>query len=382
MKRFLTVILAAGLWASTASAATQLNVRVVSGDPSASAINVAPGEVVDYQVLGQLQDGAADNQGLALFAFTLSYDCGDLQQANPPSEAQTPGITECLPGNNKGMTNPSGFGGTTNVPNQLGDLVQVGCAFNTILNTVDFAPFPLGTVALDMGHSETVLAQGQLTIPGDATDGQVCTLSVSQVIANTILNGEADDGTHWAVEAATQGTTGSLAMTVAPSCAAASASTPSCDGVLPRSAGTVIRVQYASDPTASIPAIEVRELLDGGLFGANVADQFTKVDEGGNSVVLTNNGTPLTNRTWYAVTDGCNQFDFVVMYGNVDGDGDTDALDANAIWQNRLNPVSDNTPFDIDGDGDVDALDVNAAWNNRDANVPPVPAKPTGHICP
>jgi hypothetical protein len=376
MKRFLTVSLAAGLLASTASAATQLNVRVVSG--GSSDIIVSTGQVVDYQVLGQLQNDT--NQGLALFAFTLSYDCGDLQQADPPTEGQTPGITECLPAGGKGMTNPSGFGGTTDVPSQLGDLVQVGCAFNTILNTLDFAPFPLGTVVLDIGITETVLAQGQLTFPANATTGQVCTLSISQVIANTILLGEVEDGTHWAVEAAAQGATTPLLMTN--QCLVASASAPSCDGVLPRSAGTVIRVQYPSDHTASIPLIQVQELLDGGLFGADVTDQFIIVDEGGNSVLLTNNGTPLLNRTWYAVSDGCNQFDFVVMYGNVDGDGDTDALDANAIWINRLNPVNDDTPYDVDGDGDVDALDVNAAWNNRDALVPAVPAKPTLHTCP
>ena len=83
--------------------------------------------------------------------------------------------------------------------------------------------------------------------------------------------------------------------------------------------------------------------------------------------------------------DSGTKFDFVVMYGNVDGDTgdrDTDALDANAIWINRLNPVFDDTVFDIDGDLDVDALDVNAAWNNRDALVDPLPDKPTGHICP
>ena len=378
MKRFLTVTLVAGLLTSTVSAATQLNVRVVS--EGSSAINVSPGDVVDYQVLGQLQDGDTNNQGLALFAFTLSYDCGDLQQASPPTEGQTEGITECLPGNNRGMTNPSGFGGTTDVPTQLGDLVQVGCAFNTILNTSEFAPFPLGTVMLGIGHDETVLAQGQVTIPGDATPGQVCTLSVSQVIANTILTGEVEDGTHWAVEAAAQGSTGELAMTTIV-CAPASASTPSCDGVLPRTAGTVIRVQYTSDPTASIPQIRVRKLLNGGFDDVNeVTDQFTIVDEGGNSVILTNNGAPLANETWYGVTDDCNQFDFVVIYGDVDDNLTTNAIDVNSIWAHRNDPVvPDDSPFDIDGNGTINAIDVNAAWANRG---PTVPSKPTGHACP
>ncbi len=146
--------------------------------------------------------------------------------------------------------------------------------------------------------------------------------------------------------------------------------------------GTVIKIQYPFDPTALVPTIQIRELLPNGAYDTDVTDQFTIFDDGGNAIMLTNSGAALSNRTWYGITDSHGtKIDYIVIYGNVDGDGDTDALDANAIWQRRLDPVEDNTPYDIDGDGDVDALDVNAAWNNRDALVDPVPSKPSGHDC-
>ena len=173
------------------------------------------------------------------------------------------------------------------------------------------------------------------------------------------------------------------ALDCLPGCGPATPGKPACDGVLPRTAGTVIKLQYPADIAVCNPTIQIRELLDGGLYNADLSGSFSIVDAGGGLMILTDSGATLVNRMWYGITDNLGtKIDYIVIYGNVDGDQDTDALDANAIWQNRLNPVSDNTPFDIDGDGDVDALDVNAAWFARDALVPPVPPKPTGHACP
>ena len=41
-------------------------------------------------------------------------------------------------------------------------------------------------------------------------------------------------------------------------CQAASPGKPACDGVLPRTAGTVIRLQYPSDPVLCLPSIRIR----------------------------------------------------------------------------------------------------------------------------
>jgi len=263
--------------------------------------------------------------------------------------------------------------------------------------------------------SDTALGQDlneQLILPANGSAVQVATLAVSiplgtpdgSYMLDVVNAGEGDPDlgaqlrwgfgtnidsnplTNWRAGAdLTGGTLKVEVKAVCEECFTAVADKPGCDGVIPRRSGAVMKLQYSGTPPASSASFQVRELLADGAFGPNLnnANQFEMVNLGDNIIKLTDTGANLENRTWYGVTDECGtQVDYIVMVGNVDGDGDTDALDANAIWQNRLNPVSDNTPLDIDGDGDVDALDVNAAWQNRDALVPPVPAKPTGHVCP
>ena len=154
---------------------------------------------------------------------------------------------------------------------------------------------------------------------------------------------------------------------------------------MPRSAGTVVRLLYPNDQTACSSAIQVRALLPNGEYGPNLVgvDQFSITNENGNFVKLADSGATLVNRTWYGITDDAGtKIDFVVIVGDVELDGDVDALDVNAIWNNRFEPITDDIIFDVEGDGDIDALDVNTTWNNRDALVAPVPDKPTGHTCP
>src|SRR5690606_1024893 len=80
-----------------------------------------------------------------------------------------------------------------------GDLLQVGGAMNTIKNF--FAPTPSGTVVTDVAApgSPEVLASG--TVDAPATPGTYV-LSVSNVVANVIRQGEDGSGPFWVVEAA------------------------------------------------------------------------------------------------------------------------------------------------------------------------------------
>jgi hypothetical protein len=114
------------------------------------------GAAVNYRVVGVLSDTL--NEGLALFGFDLVFDGGALAQATAPAGMSSFVKTD-------GITNPAGFGGTTDVPGHVGELVQVGGGQNTIKNTVDNAPFPIGSVVTLLGHVQVILAEGSLTAP-------------------------------------------------------------------------------------------------------------------------------------------------------------------------------------------------------------------------
>ena len=385
MKRLVVWTLVMGLTASMASAETTLNIRVQSG--GSSAINVGAGEVVDYQVIGWLKDGAGNNEGLALFGFDLAYDCGALAQASAPDTAQMAQFVMPL-----GINNPQGFGGTTDVPGRPGELVQIGGASNTINNVDTFAPYPLGedmVLTLGMGHGETVLAEGSLTIPGDATDGQVCSLVASDVFANTILLGEMDDGTYWAVEATNQ--TGAipenLAMTVQSVLVALIPPTaPPCDNVLPRFTNNVLRLTFGG--TISQPAageVEIRELQAGPATGADLSSQFIFTVEGTDVLRIEENGDVLADGKWYGIMNtgswsGVANFevDYAVVVGDVSNDGFNDFSDLSAIFANQTGAAADDDPYDINADGFVDFSDLSAALGFNGSFDP---GKPDGHGC-
>jgi len=170
-----------------------------------------------------------------------------------------------------------------------------------------------------------------------------------------------------------------LAMPSNPATCVEATSMPACDGILTRIMRNSIRIEYSDDITISqLNSIEVRMLLPNGQFGGDIANEFLIVDEGGGVVTLLNSGIWLENATWYSVTDTCNQFDLLVKYGDVDGNGATDAIDVNAIWAHA---GSSEPLYDINGDGDVDMFDALLTWKYRDVHVPPSSPKPSGHDC-
>ena len=224
MKRFLAVATAFA-FAGTAMAA-DLNVRVVVGDSSTT--DAAPGATVNYAVLGTLSD--TSNEGLALFGFDLLYDGGDLDPAEPGSADITDSFVSPY-----GINNPAGFGGTI----IAGDLIQVGGGQNTIKNTLGNAPFPIGcqegpptcdmvSFFTGIGHSEEVLATGSLIVPGSATDGSTLNLTLSNLFANVIQEGETGmpPQNFWKTEAAGVGTITSLVINVVDEACVLDSSTP------------------------------------------------------------------------------------------------------------------------------------------------------------
>jgi hypothetical protein len=189
---------------------TNLNVDLRSG--GSNAVTVGPGEEVSYELVGALSDDF--NQGLALFGLNLVFDGGDLTPADTPTGVPTPGcdnpmINFTIPW---GITNPDGFGGT--VIN--GDLIQVGGGQNTINNTPDNAPYPIGPVltgvAQPTGCGPAVLVTGTLTAP--AAEGTYA-LAVQELFANVIVEGTTGDP-FWATSAAGVGTITNLSITVSP----------------------------------------------------------------------------------------------------------------------------------------------------------------------
>ncbi len=132
MKRTLVLVLAISLTGAVAQAA-DLDVTVTAD--GGSSIDVAPGGTVSYVITAELSDNL--NEGLALIGFDLSFDGGDLAQADTPGAGNM--LQFVSP---QGINNPAGYGGTV----ISGDLAQVGGGQNTINNDITNAPFPIGTV--------------------------------------------------------------------------------------------------------------------------------------------------------------------------------------------------------------------------------------------
>lgn len=135
---------------------------------TATTITVPVGQPVTYEVRGVLDSGG--NEGLAGFAFDLSFDGGALPPASVP-----PGLESFAAP--LGYANPAGFGGTP----INGDLVQVGGGQNTP-NNADPAG-PTGAVVTGVGRTEVVLATGTVVAP---TTPGTYTLSLSNLTATTI----------------------------------------------------------------------------------------------------------------------------------------------------------------------------------------------------
>ena len=205
--RNLVLALALMFGASVAFGA-DLNVTV----QTSATMPVSPGAVVTYQVVGELSS-SADNEGLALVGFTLSFDGGDLSPADVPTTTPMNNFVvddfdSCV--NCAGINNPQGYGGTV----IAGDLVQVGGGQNTIMNdgAGSHPDFPTGTVITQVAWpaSPVVLVEGSLTAP--MTAGTYY-LTLTDLFANVIKDGET--GTpFWATEAAGVGTVTNLQIVV------------------------------------------------------------------------------------------------------------------------------------------------------------------------
>ncbi len=383
MKRFAALALVAGLTATTALA-SDLNLTVREAGTGLSVVNAAPGATVNYEVVGTLSDNA--NLGLALFGFTLSFDGGDLTAADVPVSVEM--INFDRP---DGITNPGapdalecppacGFGGTL----IAGDLVQIGGGQNTILNTIDNAPFPVGAVMTNLGHTELVLATGSLVMPG--VGPYTLTIPADSVFANVIRQGETGVP-FWAVDAAGVGTITPLTLTGAPPECVLTSSVYPCDGSLTRSQGHVLRFGFDCTLPGAPAAgeVEIRMINPNGSLGGDLSGSFSATVEGGNTLRLAETGQVLVDETWYAILNtggwagvGNFEMNYVVCRGDADDGGFTNFADLSMINANMSDPAADDDRFDIDAGGFVNFADISAANNFIGSTAP---AKPAGHSC-
>ncbi|UCE60987.1 MAG: hypothetical protein JSU63_04395 [Phycisphaerales bacterium] len=208
--RNLVVLTIAACFLTTAAMAVDLELSVESG--GSNSVTVQPGDPVSYSVEGTLIN--TSNRGLALVGFDLELvEAGSGTQAGSLAQTSTPaGMGNfAVP---DGLNNPAGYGGT----DDAGKLLQVGGAQNTINNTVDCvidddcpgasnlcidlectasAPFPVGTVIENIGHTQETLATGTLTAPG--TDGTYM-LKLTDAFANVIASDQSGSDLYWATE--------------------------------------------------------------------------------------------------------------------------------------------------------------------------------------
>ena len=92
------------LWSARCTAvatATDLDISVESG--GLNSITVSPGQVVSYDVVGELTDSL--NEGLALFSVDLDMPGATLTPAATPTAGNMVGFAPPL-----GLSNPAGFG--------------------------------------------------------------------------------------------------------------------------------------------------------------------------------------------------------------------------------------------------------------------------------
>ncbi|MHC4696270.1 MAG: hypothetical protein ACYTFA_05975 [Planctomycetota bacterium] len=411
MKRILVLTLAVGFFASAALGAN-LNVRVLSG--SDSEITVAPGDTVNYRVVGQLSD--AGNQGVALVGFTLElWDVDGGAQAAPLTKADIPMADPMLnfriP---EGINNPDaavegdGYAGTESG----GKLLQCGGAQNTIHNTVGCttdddcpgasnlcdpvtfecsasAPFPVGTVILNVARdAEEEFLTGSLTIPPGAALGSTYELRLTELFANAISTDQPSLPDFHTTEDAPAGTIGNLTINIS-ACAAATAtaSAPADQHSLWRSKKNIVRITFSADVTAPAPGeIEIVACQAGCVEGADQSGFFdiSIEDPGTGPRVLRLQDTDLDatrghldHATWYKVRNvswACVdpfEYQFRVQYGNATDDLFVDNTDLSTISENfGFYFGQDDVPWDINGDMFVDNQDMSIANDNFTGFVP------------
>jgi hypothetical protein len=135
--------------------------------------------------------------------------------------------------------------------------------------------------------------------------------------------------------------------------------------------------------------VQLRELLAAGAFAADLSGSFTFsiVNNGSGQpriLRIVENGTVLTDRKWYAITNngwvGVAAFkvDIVHLTGDADGNGRTLGADASLI-NSQISPLlQPDKRTDIDGNGRVLGADFSLA----NSKISPLAVtKPTGHTC-
>lgn len=406
MKKTFGIVAASILCGSVASAA-DLNLSVTSPGSApcggANCVTVAPGSTVNYEIVGQLSSDA-DNDGLALFGLNLTFDGGDLAAADIPVGPSSAGNPMPAFVRLEGITNPDspcppacGFGGTliadTAAP-FFKQLVQIGGGQNTIKNTATNAPFPIGdTVWTNLGHTPVVLVRGSLTAPAGPPLAEFhLVIPPDSVFANVIRLGET--GTpFWATDpAGTQGTITNLTITIGGDIPVADllVADPACGISWPRSANNFAKLTFDADITLpGAGEVQIRELLAGGTFGADLSANFafSIVNDGGGAprvLRIVETGTQLTDRKWYGITNngwtGVADFkvDIVHLIGDADGNGRVLGLDVSLI-NSQISPLAQpDKRTDIDGNGRVLGLDFSLA----NSKISPLAVtKPTGHTC-
>ena len=194
---------------------SELNLRVTSGGQATVVVSPCGAEIA-YEVRGVLSDQL--NEGLAGFWLGLCFEGGPVGPALAPSSA--PLLNFDRPA---GLSGVAGFGGVA----QGSCLANVGGTQNTINNTPDRVPFPIGSVITGVAHAEVVLVTGTVATP---TAPGTYELYISSCQATVVQDGETG-APFWATEQAEAGARTPLTVVVPPAAGVtASNSSPVCLG--------------------------------------------------------------------------------------------------------------------------------------------------------
>ncbi len=197
----------------------------------------------------------------------------------------------------------------------------------------------------------------------------------------------ADPITAWRASAG-ELTGGTLSISCGGTDANLVSSAPACGVSLWRSANNFALLTFDKDVTAPTGAgeIEIRELQAGGALGPDLSGSFTFSNDSPTVVRVTENGSVLTHRTWYAITasggswSGVADFklDVVLQVGDAIANGRVLGADASAV--NTGIPCFVNCPVRLDINGDSRVLGSDFSVVNTSIPSFPVP-KPSGHTC-
>jgi len=389
MRGLLSFVATVALCSSTVMATNiKIDVQGPNGEPL---VAVAPGGTVNYRIVGELSNDA--NLGLALIGLSLDFTGGNIDRATDEPTANPMynfDYSEADANHKQGLTNPIGFGGTLLPVASHGDrvnIVQAGGCQNTIKNTAENAEFPTGSVITNVGvfGSPVVLATGSFTLPDTALAGNSYKLAAFDVFANVIKAGETGEVFYATEVAAVVPGTDLTVVSGDVPLAALTVANPVTGKSVPRTRNNTMRLTFGS--TVAAPAagnVLIQELLDGGLFGADLAATFTFTVEGGNVLRIRDNANTLVHRKWYAIRNsggwaGVENFEvqYVTQMGDANNDGRTLFTDLGFINAGiPTDPAADNDRRDINGDGRVLFTDMGATNPRIPSDIV---TKPTGH---